>query len=281
MRLGLLVRVTRARLGKALVTLAFAALLCVSSASADGSQRASLRASFSPNRPGRSTTIAFNIRVSAKNGAVPSPLLSLALRLPAGLNPLTTTLGLASCPQSLLERDGLQETGVPGCSRNSIIGYGDGLAQIALAHEVINEQGVVTLLLAPGEGERLAVLFYLVGAKPLSAQLVFPGELVTDTGLYSLQLNTTIPAIPTWPNGPVPSIVSLNATIGPRGVVYQRRVDGKLVPYHPRGLSVPTNCPAGGYPFAATLRFLDGSILEPKTTVPCHIHTSKRPSRHG
>jgi hypothetical protein len=247
-------------------------------AMAGASERATLKASFSPDRPGASTTIEFAVHVSGRGTVVPSPLLSLSLRLPAGLNPLTTTLGLADCPQALLERDGLQEAGVPGCSRNSIIGYGSGLAQIALSREVINEEGVVTLLLAPEQNEQLAVLFYLVGAKPLSAQLVFPGELLADSPPFSLRLNTTIPAIPTWPGGPVPSIVSLNATIGPRGVVYQRHVGGKTVPYHPRGLSVPSVCPPGGYPFAATLDFLDGSVLEPSTTIPCKTRRSKRHS---
>jgi hypothetical protein len=69
--------------------------------------------------------------------------------------------------------------------------------------------------------------------------------------------------------GPDVSIVSVQATIGPSHLTYYKHVHGRLVPFSPRGVSVPERCPRGGFPFAAEFTFQDGSSASAQTTVPC------------
>ena len=71
------------------------------------------------------------------------------------------------------------------------------------------------------------------------------------------------------PGGPPVSIVSVQATIGPSGLVYTERVHGRTVSFHPRGVQVPTSCPRGGFPFTGTFTFVDGSSATAQSTVPC------------
>ena len=81
-------------------------------------ERASLNASFSPNRLGTPTTISFAFHLETTEGTAPPPLTALDLRIPAGMNYTRTTLGLAVCrPSALLER------GLAGCPPNSLLGY--------------------------------------------------------------------------------------------------------------------------------------------------------------
>jgi hypothetical protein len=46
-------------------------------------------------------------------------------------------------------------------------------------------------------------------------------------------------------------------------------VRGKQVRYHPRGLVLPAKCPKGGFPFPATITFLDGTVVSSTTVVSC------------
>jgi hypothetical protein len=86
---------------------------------------------------------------------------------------------------------------------------------------------------------------------------------------FSSSLNTSVPIVTTWPGGPYVSVTSFSSTIGPRGLTYLRHVRGAYVPFHPKGISVPSRCPVGGFPFLATLSFLDGSSVTARHSVPC------------
>src|SRR5580692_519313 len=96
-----------------------AALLacCLMPAAAGAAQTVTLQTSFSPDRLGASTTIGFDFHIVSTTGATPSPLTSVRLRLPPGIDYVTTTLGLATCtPARLLGK------GLSGCSPNSRLG---------------------------------------------------------------------------------------------------------------------------------------------------------------
>ncbi len=89
---------------------ALAVVLCVLAATltpagAGASQTVHLYASFTPNRPGVSTTITFGFTVSSHDEPAPSPLLGVNLHLPAGIGLGHTTLGTAVCnPQASTNR---------------------------------------------------------------------------------------------------------------------------------------------------------------------------------
>jgi hypothetical protein len=242
------------------------ALLCPSApAGAQAvSERASLHASFSPDRLGAPTTISFAFHLETTEGTAPPPLTSLDLRIPAGMNYTRTTLGLSICrPSALLAK------GLAGCPPNSRLGYGSALVEvpfgIGAGHEIPEVQAVA----GPSSSGNLVVLFYANGLFPVSAQLTFAGEVLPDSGAFGSQLQTNVPLVASVPGGPDVSIVSVQSTIGPAHLTYYKHVHGRLVAFRPRGVAVPERCPRGGFPFAASFAFQDGSETTASTTVPC------------
>ena len=227
-------------------------------------ERASLNASFSPNRLGAPTTISFAFHLETSEGTAPPPLTSLDLRIPAGMNYTRTTLGLSICrPSALLAR------GLAGCPPNSRLGYGSALVEVPFGvgngHEIPEVQAVA----GPSSAGNLVVLFYANGLFPVSAQLTFSGEVLPDSGAFGSQLQTKVPLVASVPGGPDVSIVSVQSTIGPQHLTYYKHVHGRLVAFRPRGVAVPERCPRGGFPFAASFAFQDGSSTTAATTVPC------------
>lgn len=223
-----------------------------------------MHAGFSPDRLGASTTISFGFHLETSDGLAPPPMTSLALRMPAGINYATTTLGLAICqPSSLLAR------GLAGCSPNARLGYGSAYVEVPFGVGAGHEIPEIQALMGPPRNGNLVVLFYANGQSPVSAQLVFTGEVVSDGGPFGSRLETEVPPISSVPGGPDVSIVSVQSTIGPSHLTYYRHVHGRRVAFHPEGVSVPERCPRGGFPFSAEFSFQDGSRAAASTTVPC------------
>jgi hypothetical protein len=259
------------RKGIAIVTAATTLLLCALSLGATtalaepASEQASLHASFSPDRLGASTTISYGFHLQTSEGLAPPPLASIVLHIPAGMNYTLTTLGLAICQPAVL-----QEKGVAGCPPNSRLGSGNAFVEVPFGigsgQEIPEIQAVSG---PPSPDGNMVVLFYANGKAPVSAQLVFQGEVLPDSGVFGSQLVTTVPLVTSVPGGSDVSIVSVNATIGPSGLTYYKHVHGKLRPFHPLGIGVPEHCPHGGFPFSASFVFHDGSQTSASTTVPC------------
>jgi hypothetical protein len=248
-----------------------AALLCVlAPASALAvSENATLNASFSPDRLGTPTTITFGFHLVTSEGTAPPPLTGMDLRMPAGMSYTTTTLGLALCqPAALVAR------GLAGCPPNSRLGYGSAYVEVPFGTGSGHEIPEVQALAGPSPNGNMVVLFYANGLYPVSAQIAFSGEVLPDSGAFGSQLATTVPLVTSVPGGPDVSVVGVTSTIGPSHLVYYKHVHGRLVPFHPRGVSVPEHCPRGGFPFAAEFTFQDGSRTSAQTAVPCP------PARH-
>jgi hypothetical protein len=256
----------RALIRTAAAAAAAAALLSCGSppASAAGTQKATLHASFSPDRLGQSTTIGFGFTLSTNEGLAPPPLTSINLHMPAGMNFTTTTLGLAICSPERLLKDG-----PAACSPNSKLGFGSASVEVPFGTGSGHELPEIQALMGPPSNGNMVVLFYANGQTPVFAQLVFKGEVQPASGIFGSQLATAVPAIASVPNGPNVSIVSVNATIGPEHLTYYKHVHGKLVSFHPVGISVPERCPHGGFPFTANFTFEDGSTAAAAATVPC------------
>jgi hypothetical protein len=228
------------------------------------SELASLHASFSPDRLGAPTTIAFAFHLETTDGTAPAPLTSLDLRIPAGMNYTDTTLGLAIC-----QPGDLQANGLAGCPPNSRLGYGTALVEVPFGTGEGHEIPEIQAVSGPSPHGNLVVLFYANGLYPVYAQLAFSGEVLPDSGRYGSQLATNVPLVASVPGGPDVSIVNVQTTIGPQHLTYYKHIHGRLVPFRPRGVAVPERCPHGGFPFAASFVFQDGTRTSASTTVPC------------
>ena len=98
---------------------------CALPATAGATETATLQTSFSPDRLGASTTIGFGFQIATPGGGLPAPLTSLSLNLPAGIDYVSTTLGLAICTPSVL-----RTRGPSGCPPNSLLGSGSALVEV-------------------------------------------------------------------------------------------------------------------------------------------------------
>jgi hypothetical protein len=214
---------------------------------------------------GARTTILFEFSIqSTLPRRAPAPVVDVDLHLPAGLGLATSELGLASCRASVL-----LAAGVAGCPANSRIGLGSALVAVPAPGEPVIEEGSLVAFMGPPSGEHVEVLFYADGGTPVSAQLIFPGQVLSDGGPFGDRLNTAIPLIPTWPGGPDVAVTSMTSTIGPRGLTYFKHLHGKVVPFTPRGIRMPDRCPRGGFPFRVDIAFLDGTSQSANSLVPC------------
>jgi hypothetical protein len=243
------------------VLLAFAGL---PAAAASGAETVTLHTSFSPDRLGASTTIGFGFEIASNDGAPPSPLQSVSLSLPVGIDYLSTTLGLAICqPATLLER------GPAACPPNSRLGFGSAYVEVPFGQGAGYEIPRIQALMGPPHDGNIVVLFYADGREPVYAQLVFEGELIAGSQTLGGSLDAAVPLIPSVPGGPPVSIINVSTTLGPAGLTYYERVHGRTVSFHPTGVSVPLRCPRGGFPFSAQFSFQDGTSALARTTVPC------------
>lgn len=236
---------------------------CVPVAAA-ADEHVALQASFSPDRLGASTTVGFSFQIEGSEGQVPPALEGVTLSLPPGIDYLTTTLGLATCESKVLLAHGPD-----GCPPNARLGTGSAYVEVPFGIADSYEIPEIQAWMGPPHNGNTVVLFYAEGRYPVYAQVVFPAELVAGTATVGGMLDTAVPLIPSVPAGPPVSIVRVSATIGPSHLTYYEHVHGRTISFHPRGVSVPTRCPRGGFPFAAHFVFADGTSATAKATVPC------------
>jgi hypothetical protein len=228
---------------------------------------ASLHVAFAPDRAGERTTIELSLQVRGDAGRPPPALRTLQLRLPAGMGVATTTLGEANCsPASLIA------AGIGGCSPNALLGFGTATAVVPVGAGSVLEHAVLHPLMGPPRENQVEVLFYAQANFPVFAQLVLPAVLAEDVPPYGERLQTAIPLVEVWPEGPDLALASIDSTIGPLHLAYRRRVGSRVVSFKPQGIRIPALCPRGGYPFAAQLGFVDGAGASASYRVPCPRH---------
>jgi hypothetical protein len=244
----------------ALVLLAFAC----STGAAHASPSVKLRIAFHPNLPGQRTTIALAVRVRGPGGAPPSPVTSFDLRLPVNMGIASTTLGQANCEPAVLIASGLR-----GCSGNARIGHGTASAVVPVGAESIHELASLNAVMGPAAENRVEVLWYVQAVRPVFAQLVLPSVVEEAGPSYGEELAVAVPLVQAWPEGPDLALETFNSSLGPAGLIYHRQIAGRTVAFHPRGIRIPPACPAGGYGFAASMSFQDGTQATSTYHVPC------------
>ncbi len=223
-----------------------------------------LAASFSPDRLGAGTTIKLGFHVSYPSGEMPLPATGIQFFLPRGLGIATSELGLQNCLPAQLER-----LGRAACPANSLMGHGSAMTAVPFGTRFVIERTAVTLFSGPVQGSDPQLLFVVVGEYPVIAEVLFSALVLPAGHGFGGLIETTLPLVPSVPEGPDVALLGLQTTIGPAGITYRESVDGRIVSFHPRGILLPKSCPRGGFPFAVRLSFSDGSSAAAHATVAC------------
>jgi hypothetical protein len=227
--------------------------------------RVSLRASFTPDRLGAETTVRLALRISPAPGQPAQPVTGIGLRYPAQLGFADSELGLATC-----RRARLQARGWAGCPHDSLMGEGSALVEVPFASRAIVERAPLRIFSEPVQHDLLGLLFAARGRSPVIADLVFGATVREAAGPFGGLIDTTLPLVPTAPKGPDVALLALQTTLGPPGLRYSERdASGHLVTFKPKRMLLGVSCPRGGYPFAASVRFADGSTAKARISVPC------------
>lgn len=248
------------------------AVLLVTTTLATAAPVVNLHVNLSPLQAGRSTTIYISFKISARDEGVP-PLSGFDIRLPAGMDFATTTLGLSTCSEVSLLAEG-----VGACPPDSVMGFGSVQVQAPFGPQFLAESAHLTTFMTTLTEGHTTMLFYVDGRVPVIAPLVLSTQFRAAANSLDSELNTAIPLIPAAPGTGNVVILGFRSSIGPQGVTYYRRVHGRTVSYQPEGLRVPANCPRTGFAFLASFRFQDGISAMAKSVVPCPSRQS-RPGR--
>lgn len=267
-------RISRWLLG----ALSTALLLGCVAPSARAAESATLTAAFAPYRLGGRTTVALDFEIRASEGATPSALTEVEVRYPQDLGFALSGLGLAVCSASKVEA-----AGANGCPANSIMGHGRAVAELRLGPQLVTESASISIARAPDREGHIALLVYAVGPTPVNTQILSPAQLLPTALPFGGRLSMQVPVIASVPGAPPVSIASMHVTLGPQGLTYYESVGDSTLAYTPRGILLPRACPRGGFHFAATFSFLDGSSEQASDVVACPRARHHKPtaSRSG
>src|ERR1700704_3855333 len=236
-------------------TLKFLAAVVASSlvlaSSAAASTSVTLKAAFSPGAlgDGATATDEFTFAGNEYFGRT-EPLRSLVVHLPGGIG--GTSTGFSTCEVSTL-----QMTGPNGCAPGSSAGpEGNLVGEVAFGSEVLPENAKVLAFFGAGE----TINFYAQGSSPVSVEFVMTASYAADSAPYGRVLRIAVPPIETVPGAAHMTITSLTLALG------SSRKERGAEAY---SLTIPTECPAGGFDWLATAGFEDASSVQATYRSPC------------
>jgi hypothetical protein len=233
------------------------ALLTAFAGPAAATQTVKLSAALTPKLLGRPTTVSLGFQVISGSAAIPSPITAIELRFPMNLGIVTSGLGVATC-----EPEALEQRGPAGCPANSIMGSGSALARFQIGPNVFSETASLGIVAGPSQNGSVRLLVSATGISPVAARIVMSSRL--EAG----HLRIAVPLVPSLPEGSDVAVVAVHATLGGNLTYYETR-HGQRVAYRPRGIGLPRRCPKGGFRFAGSFSFEDGSEAGAHTVVRC------------
>lgn len=242
-----------------LFILPFALLLAlaVARASAAGSQvsttTATIAPTLSPDRAGAKGALQLTIRYASGEAGIALPLRRAVLRFPAGLG--VEIPHLRSCSPTRL-----RTLGPKACPPQSLLGRGHAVAEAQAGSQIVSEGIELTLFVGPFHNLQPTFEILGQGYTPFDERVVLSGSVLPDNPPYGEDLVLSVPQIPTLPLEPEASIVSLSLTVG---TAKSRH------PASANTVVVPSNCPAGGFPFAAEFTYANGSTGSALANAPC------------
>jgi hypothetical protein len=126
--------------------------------------------------------------------------------------------------------------------------------------ENITEEAELWAFLGPPDNLQPTFEILAQGYTPIDERKVFSGTVLAAAAPYGEELEMSIPPIPTLMFEPDASIVTFTLTIG---------AGSRHGTLGANTVHVPSDCPAGGFPFAAEFTYADGSLGDALTTTPC------------
>jgi hypothetical protein len=206
------------------------------------------------NIAGAGTAVEANVTISGTEyGGYPSPLTELTFYAPTGVR-LNTT-GFATCTPATLEA-----SGATGCPKRSRAGpQGEGLGVVAFGGEPVPEKVTIQPFFIPAGG----LAFYVEGRTPASFYIIEKGYWTTASAPFGLKLIAEVPLVETVPGADYASILSFKVKVG---AAYKQ--GKKTVSY----VTLPKQCPKGGAPVKAELKFLSGEVVTVDYKAPCPKH---------
>ncbi len=217
---------------------------------------------FTPDRLGAATNLSITAAFASSADVPPAPVTRLTLYAPAGLQ--VQAQGAEMCTEAVLE-----QRGPIGCPVDSRVGFGGGVAVLALPGELVHEPFTLDFFFAPPEHGRLRLLVYASGSSPVEVSLVVVARQVPAPKPYGLGFSIQVPQVSTIPGAVYASVESAFATLGAASVAYFKTVHGRRTLVHLKGLVVPRACPTGGFPTRGTVEFADGATFTVNPTIPC------------
>jgi hypothetical protein len=213
-----------------------------------------MRPSFVPDRLGASTALTLGLRFSGGEEGVPAPLSRVVVRLPAGLG--INLDGVGTC-----SRARLQSRGAAGCSQSSLVGRGHALAEAHTGSQTTSEESTIHVFRAPNRGSTPTFEVFGQGESPLYQSTISTALLEPAGAPFGFSLHVSVAPIPTVVYEPDASLLSMSITLGGVTSGGARQHAGRIL--------VPRSCPAGGFAFAVSVTFADGSAASAAAKVPC------------
>jgi len=233
------------------IGLALATIMAVAPAGATATPTVTFKTAFSGAALGDSTTLVSELSFAGTGEyrGRNEPLTSLSVAMPLGIE--GSTSDFTSCSLAVLKN-----AGPFGCPSSSRAGpNGSLVVEVAFGTENVAENATVQPFFGPGQ----EIYFYVDGSSPVSLEFVM-------TATYSLEassahtLSITVPPVETVPGAGLASIDSMTLALG------TSRTERGLETHT---LTIPTECPAGGFGWAANAGFLDASAVAVTYASPC------------
>ncbi|HUB36514.1 MAG TPA: hypothetical protein VL972_06785 [Solirubrobacteraceae bacterium] len=218
-------------------------------------------AGFSPDLTGVPANAFGRGIIGSTTGPVPSPITHVNVYGPAG-----TTLNLEGTGVCSAEK--LKNMGPEACPADSKAGFGGGEGTYEIGGEIVNEPYTLDFFLADNKPGHISVLIFLKGSTPVSIELVFTATVVTGPAPYGLGFSLNVPLIKVLPEASDASAKTAYITLGAKNVAYYKKIHGKRVLEHVKGIITPKTC-KGSWPVETQITFEDGSTVTAKRSVPC------------
>jgi hypothetical protein len=245
-----------------LAVMVLAGSFCLTGATAAGPCQAfTLASRFTPYRLGAPSNLSAEA-IFGLPGTIPTPVINVLGYGPSGLT--VNVRGTANCERRLLEQDG-----PAGCPPDSVLGFGGGIALLALGSQIVKSSFTLDFFLAPREAGHLSFLIYVDAVSPVPLEPVLTGKEVQGRGPYGFGLTVEIPLISTVPGASDASVERAYFTLGDQHIAYYHAVRGIPQLVHVKGIVLPKTCRGPGLPFTYTVGFLDGTSSTDDFTMPC------------